>query len=252
MPSPPATVDDLGVEGALYLHALLAAQAGRRPVTPTRKLTLQAMGVLRDVGVIALPFPEARWAADPDAESTPLADLQWRYAWPAYARDQVRDALADFLGEVATDEGAVELRIRIWRVLLKAECQQYFEFQLARSYLPAECALDIEFLVGGPGVELSLAQWRYCLWAAVREGGALSARRCFDDATLRQRIFDEAKRRSGLIASGRWTTEGFGARADEPVSGLSRAFLRHLAPIGDAFFLAAPGVGPWRRAVSEG
>jgi hypothetical protein len=128
----------------------------------------------------------------------------------------------------------------LWNLLLKAEAQQYYEFQLMRAHLPAEWASDVDFLVSQPGVSLSLAQWRYCLWAAAREGAALSARRCYEPAHLRERMFEEARRRSASVASGRWTTNGFSPRADEPRSALSREFLRNFAPLGSAFFTAVP------------
>lgn len=243
----PPTIDDLGTDGALYLLALVSAQAGRRLVTPTRQLTLHALGVLKDQAVIAVPWPQARWDVEPRAQSTPLEDLQWRYDWAAYPAETVGDAIAEYLQQVPRDSYGIELRLRLWRELFTAESQQYFEFQLGRSHLPVEWAADTRYLVDAETYALSLAQWRYCFWAAVRQGGAMSAQRVYSLSAIRERVFEEARRRAASIASSRWSVQGYDARADEPLSALTRAFLRHLAPIGTAFYHQPPSASLWRR-----
>lgn len=246
----PPTIEDLGVDGALYLLALLLAQAGRRTVTPTRKLTLQALGTLRDQGVIALPWPSTQWEVEPDAETTPMEELQWRYTWTAYSRPGLTEALSDYLQNIPCNEEGVELRVRLWRLIFRAECQQFLEFHLTRSHLPVEWALDTPFLLDSQSSDLSLGQWRYCLWAAVRQGGAMSAQKIHSDAAIRERVFEEAKRRAGAIASGRWTVQGFDPREDEPFSALSRAYLRNFARIGPAFFQQPPSPRPWLKSAA--
>lgn len=243
----PSTVDDLGVDAALYLLALLLAQDRRRAVAPTRRLALSAMETLRDQGVIDVPWPLARWEADPAAETTPFEGLQWRYRWPAYHRELAAQALADFLEEIPRHEEAIALRIRLWKTLVAAEAQRFFDAQLERSLLPREWASDLQFVLDAQMDALSLAQWRYCVWAAVRQGAAMSAERRHSEATIRERVFAEIQRRASAIASGRWVMQGFDSRAGEAVSALSLAFLRHLAPIGAAYDQQAPSAAPWNR-----
>ncbi|MGY4516275.1 hypothetical protein [Lysobacter sp. HA18] len=233
------------MDGALFLLALLTAQSERRPVAPTRRMTLEGLGLLRDHAVIALPSPLPRWEAEPRAEETPMEGLQWRYDWSAYQRADLVAALSDYLESISTDEEAVELRLTTWRQLVKAECQQYFEFYLTRIHLPVDWAADVEFLLGNSAVELSLAQWRYCLWAAARQGGSMAAQKAYAETAIREAMFEDAKRRAAAIASGRWTTTGFDARPGEPASALTRVFLNHFARIGNIFYMQPPSPRPW-------
>lgn len=246
----PSSIDDLGVDGALYLLALLIAQSHRRAVTPTRQFTLQALSLLRDQGVIALPWPLPQWEVEPEAERTPFEDLQWRYSWLPGPRQELVERLAAYLEGVPRTEEGIELRVRLWQQLVRAESQQYLEWHLARSNLPVEWAVDSQFLINLPGQALSLGQWRYCLWAAVRHGSTLVAQQVHPLASIRERMFDEARRRSDAIASGRWTVPGFDARADEPGSALTRVYLEHLAQIGLGFYQLPPTAAPWRREMA--
>ena len=246
----PSSIDDLGVDGALYLLALLIAQSHRRAVTPTRQFTLQALALLRDQGVIALPWPLTRWEVEPEAERTPFEDLQWRYSWSTCPRQELIEQLGAYLEGVPLTEEGIELRVRLWQQRVRAESQQYLEWHLARSNLPIEWASDSQFLIDLPGHALSLGQWRYCLWAAVRHGSTLVAQLAHPLSSIRERMFDEARRRADAIASGRWAVPGFDARADEPGSALTRVYLEHLAQIGLAFYQVPPTATPWRREMA--
>lgn len=246
----PTSIDDLGVDGALYLLALLIAQSQRRAVTPTRQFTLQTLAILRDQGVIALPWPLPQWEVEPHAERTPFEGLQWRYSWSPCPRQELIERLGLHLRAVPLTEDGIALRVRLWQQLVRAESQQYLEWHLARSNLPIEWASDAQFLIDLPGHVLSLGQWRYCFWAAVRHGSTLVAQQVHPLASIRERMFDEARRRSDAIASGRWTVPGFDARADEPGSALTRVYLEHLAQIGAAFYQLPPTAAPWRREMA--
>lgn len=77
MASPvPATVDELGLQGCLYLWALLTGQARRLPIAPTKRMSLVVMALLQDHAVIEVPWPETRWEFKPDAQITPIEGLQ--------------------------------------------------------------------------------------------------------------------------------------------------------------------------------
>ena len=80
----PATVDELGLRGCLYLWALLTGQEYRLPVAQTKRMTLVAMGYLQERGVIEVPWPVARWELKPEAQITPIEGLQWHLSWTVY------------------------------------------------------------------------------------------------------------------------------------------------------------------------
>jgi hypothetical protein len=113
-PQPPPTIDDLGVRGSLYLSALLHGQGGRLPIAATRRATLAVLELLREFGVIEVPWPLERWPIQPDAEETPLENLQWRYAWGAYTREALPEALEDYLQSVPRDDYGLACRLQLW------------------------------------------------------------------------------------------------------------------------------------------
>ena len=100
MPGSPQTIDELGVQGCLALCALLEAQSRRAPVSPTEKMTLSLMGVLRDHGIIETPWPQKQWSLDPTADTTPKEGFQWRFSWESHIREGLEGFLEEFLGDV--------------------------------------------------------------------------------------------------------------------------------------------------------
>jgi hypothetical protein len=238
---PPPTIDDLGLPAALHLAALVESSQRRCRIAPTRRMTLALMGQLRDLGLIQVPWPEARWDAAPDAHETPIEGLQWRYAWAAYQPEGLPLALTDYLQAVPRDDFAIALRLKIWRELAIAEAEAFFEAQLAKHQFDAAWAQDLVFVHRDCGLELSAAQWRYCAWAATRQGAAFAQQqRVPDAARVREVIFAELRRRIGPVASGQWSNTSFVPYNPRPDSALSALFVEYLTSLGPAFWQHVP------------
>lgn len=240
-PTPPATIDDLGLPGALYLGALMESCGRRVPVAPTRRMTLAAMGQLRELGLIDVPWPEPRWEVATEARETPIEGLQWRFTWSAYESGRLAPALRDFLESVPRDDYAIALRLRLWRELALGEAERFFESQLSKHQFDPAWAQDLVFVDRECGFELSAAQWRYCAWAATRQGAAFTQQqRVPDPARVREVIFAELRRRVVPVGSGQWTNTSFVPFNVRPESALSALFVEHLTSLGELFWALVP------------
>lgn len=237
----PATVDDLGLTGALDLAALLIAHERRLRIAPTRRMSLAVMGRLRDAALIEVPWPALRWDVAPDAKETPIEGLQWKLVWDAYIPSGLIDALADFLQSIPRDDYGLALRLRLWRELAVAEGERYLEHLLEKHQFDAAWAQDLVFVQKECGLELSAAQWRYCAWAAVRQGGSFAQQqRIPNPAGVRDVIFAELRRRVGPVASGRWTNTSFMPRSTHADNALTHLFVEHLTTLGTLFWSLVP------------
>jgi hypothetical protein len=240
-PTLPATVDDLGLPGALDLGTLSLAQTRRLKVAPTRRATLAVLERLRHVGLINVPWPEPRWEVAPDARETPIEALQWRLAWTAYVPGELADACTDYLRSIPRDDYGIALRLRLWQELVIAEAESYFEYQLAKHQFDPAWAQDLTFVARDTRAEISAAQWRYCAWAATRQGATyLVQQRTPDPLRVREVIHAELGRRIGPVASGQWTNASFTPRSPCPDSALSRLFAFELTHLGALFWSMAP------------
>jgi hypothetical protein len=238
--TPPETIDDLGLPAALYLGALLEAQTGRARVAPTQRMTLVAMGQLRDCGLVEVPRPEARWEPAPNVLETPIEGLQWRYLWGAYPFESAAQGVREYLEFVPRDDLGTALRLKIWRELVVAEVERYFEQQLVRHHFEATWARDVVFVHKALGTELSAAQWRYCCWAATRHGASVALQqRGQEPERVREAIFVELQRRVGLVAAGQWATT-FVPYVMRPESALGRLFVSSLTHLADTFWTMPP------------
>ncbi len=113
-PSGVASIEALGLRGTLFLAALLAAQLRRIPVAPTRRSTLLVLDALRDLALIQVPWPADRWRIRPDAEVTPIEDLQWAFAWSTHERRHLLPVLEDQLGDMAHDVELADAKLELW------------------------------------------------------------------------------------------------------------------------------------------
>lgn len=240
-PTPHATLDDLGLPGALDLGALMHAQARRLKVAATRRMTLAVLERLRTLDLVDVPWPEARWEVAPDAWETPIEGLQWRLAWTAYVPADLSDACIDYLRSVPRDDYGIALRLRLWRDLVLAEAESYFEYQLEKHQFDAGWAQDLAFVARDMRADLSAAQWRYCAWAATRQGASYQLQqRSPDPVRVREVIHAELRRRIGPVASGQWSNASFVPRSPQPDNGLSRLFAFELTHLGAMFWAIAP------------
>jgi hypothetical protein len=234
------TVDDLGLQGCLALSALLMAQDHRLPVAPTRKMTLTAMGVLRDAGVIQVPWPEAHWTAVPEAQQTPIEQLQWKLDWFAYEPEWLRESLTDYLDQLPHDDYCIELRLQLWIDLVHGEAEWFFAQQLAKHHFDVAWAPDIAFVLKEmrPG-RLSASQWRYCGWAAARRGASVALQFGLQAPAVREAIYAELRKRAVNVASGAWAC-ALAPGNPAPPSALGRCFTRHLAKLGQTYWNSPP------------
>lgn len=201
--------------------------------------TLVAMGLLRDLKVIEVPWPHERWALQPDAEETPLEGLQWRYCWTTHTRDQLLPALEDYLESVPFDEYGLSIRLQFWKELAMSEVEGYLEFRLAKHRFAKAWARDLMFL-HPKSTLLSVAQWRYCVWAATRHGGSVAQQQAVGEpSAVREAIYSELRRRMVSVLGG-WRECAFLPTQLAPSNSLSRAFVSHLCPRGFDFWGTPP------------
>lgn len=258
MPTLPATLDDLGLTGALGLGALLLAQHRRLRVAPTRRMALAMLGRLRDVGLIDVPWPAPRWELVTDAQETPIEGFQWKLLWDAYVRADLLDAVIDYLRSIPRDDYGIAIRLRVWRELAVAEGERYLEYQLTKHQFDPTWAQDLVFVQKECGLELSAAQWRYCAWAAVRQGGSFAQQqRAPDPARVREVIFADLRRRVGPVASGQWANASFAPRTPHPDNALTQLFVDDLTVLGPMFWSFIPSelallAPPQAREASQG
>lgn len=238
----PATVDELGLQGCLYLWSLLTAQERRLPVAPTKRMTLIAMAVLQENGVIEVPWPEAQWNLKPDAMTTPIEGLQWRLTWEVYIPALLTVALEDYFATIEHDEFSMVVRLRLWKDLGSAESERFFENQLLKNRLPGDWAQDMTFAYRESNSVLTLAQWRYCAWAAVRRGASLAMQQGPQAGGLRDAIYQELRRRASAVASGTWTGCSFPPHSPIPESALARGYVQHLTNLGPLYWTGWPSV----------
>lgn len=237
----PQTIDELGTRGCLYLAALLAAQERRLAIAPTHRMALAVLGKLRDLGVIQVPWPAAQWPLLPDAEVTPIEGLHWRYAWPIYLRERLVDALEEHLEQVPRDDYGLADRGDLWLELCAAEAEAFFAHQLTKHRFDSAWAQDFAFVHREAKPPMSIAQWRYCAWAAVRNGASVAQKQAAPDpAAVREAVYGELRRRAARIRLGEWRGCAFPPFHAMPYSALSRAFTQHLAPLGMAFWTDPP------------
>lgn len=241
-PSAPATVDELGLQGCLYLWALLTGQEHRLPVAQTRRMTLVVMAYLLERGVIEVPWPEARWDVKPDARTTPIEGLQWRLIWTVYEPARLIEALDDYFDSLERDDFATAQRLRLWMELGSGEAERFFEQQLVKHRFCADWAQDVAFAYRESTAVLTLTQWRYCAWAAVRRGASMALQHGPQADGLRDTIYQELRRRAATVASGAWTGCSFPPYNPQPESSLGRGFVHRLTRLGALYWTGWPSV----------
>ncbi len=238
-PHAPATVDELGLQGCLYLWALLTGQKRRLPIAPTKRMTLVILALLQDQGVIEVPWPQMRWEFKPDAHTTPIEGLQWRLAWTVYEPGRLLEALDDYFDTLERDDFVTAFQLRLWTDIGSAETERFFEQQLAKHRFPGGWALDIAFAYRDCPV-LTLAQWRYCAWAAVRRGASLALQQGPQTDGVREAIYQEVRRRASAVASGAWSGCSFPPSSPHPESALGRGFAYRVTRLGPLYWTGWP------------
>lgn len=233
----PDTIDDLGVQGTLQLAALLKTSRERMPLAPTKAAAWEVLGNLKRLGLVDAPHPDAE--VGPSYHHTPMESLPWRFTWTAYIEDQVLPALLDYLRQLDRDEPALDLRVSAWREIALWEAQSFLEDQLVRHHFDVNWARDLSFVYHRAHPELSIGQWRYVAWAAVRHGASV-AQRLGTNASdhVREGIFKQLQSRIPYARS-TWAAS-FGGPPGPPKSSLSRTFACDLCSLDQYFWTAPP------------
>lgn len=226
----------------MALWALLAAQIRRLPVAPTTRMALGILALLRQQGVIDVPWPEARWVCQPDAQVTPIEGLQWRLAWTVYETPLLCDALEDYFESIDADDTVEVVHLHLWVELGAAESERFFEQQLNKHHFPSGWAQDMTFVYGETAPGMTLAQWRYCAWAAVRHGASVAMQRGPNANGIRDAIYSELRRRSASVRRGAWPGCALVPFDPSPESALARCFVRHVTRLGALYWTERPSV----------
>lgn len=232
----PPTLDDLGLPGAVYLWALLHAQQNRVPIAPTPESVDDVLTVLEQQQIIAV-------APEPAAHSdkiTPLEGIRWRWTWAAYTVDGAIPAVEDYLTSLPRDEQALELGLVLWQRLVVAESQAFYAQQLIRCQFNSQWQIDMAFAQNLGKVVLSIAQWRYCAWAAVRKGATLACQNGASQEELREGMYRELTRRAAALAVGRYGNCAFHPFVVQPPSALARGFATQWFSLGVAYWGMPP------------
>jgi hypothetical protein len=206
-------------------------------------MTLAVLDLLREQSVIEVPWPDTRWTVKPDAEETPLEGLQWRLTWNVYLPGALVTALEDYLSTVEIDDLGLAIRLRLWVEIGGAEVERFFDQQLVKHGLPSDWAKDMAFAYRESSDRLSLAQWRYCAWAAVRRGASLVMQQgglCSE--RIRELVYHELRRRASTVATGAWPKCALPPYDPISESALARGYLQLLSPLGMAYWNSRPSI----------
>lgn len=242
MTQAPATVDELGLQGCLYLWALLTAQDRRLPVAPTRRMAFVVLAGLHGRGVIDVADADSDWEFKPDARVSPIEGFRWRLTWMVYEPHLLTTALEDYFDTLEWDDFMTAARLCLWTELGSAEAEHFFEQQLVKHKFPAEWAQDMAFAYREKAPTLTIAQWRYCAWAAVRRGASMALQQSPQAEGLREAIYQEIRCRAVSVASGAWKGCSFPPFNLEPHNALGRGFASLVTHLGPLYWTAWPSI----------
>lgn len=232
-----ATLEELGLRGTLFLAALLKAHADRLALAPTHHSALLVLDTLRGMGVIQVPWPDQRWQIRPDAYVTPLEGLQWAFSWPSHDPTHLLPALEDQLMDWGTEPILEAQRMDAWQELALWETESFLEQQLRKHQFDTEWARDVAFIFPTAPSHLPIARWRYCCWAAVRQGASVALCQSAPDAAgVREAIFQEMRKRLRYMASGPPHIGMFTPFQASPSSALAQLFVEHVIPMDWAYW----------------
>jgi len=240
-PSPKS--DGLGALDWLYLAALLMAQDQRLPIAPTLRVSLEVMSQLRDLGLIEVPWPETKWDAVLPAEEAPIERLQWRRCWSG-DHTGLLESVQERLRQ-ARDEGvSLDSRLRVWQELAAAEAESYFEQQLLKHQFDSAWARDLAYAIRDANVALSIAQWRYCCWAATRHGASVALRgNGCNLSPVREAIYAELGKRAHYVGTGVWNGCSFPPSSPVPKNALARIFASDWTQLDADYWVVPPAIG---------
>lgn len=245
-------LEDLDVYAACGLHALVLSRDIRRPVTPTRTATIRMLEALRTRGIIEVPWPQAQWELPPRGYLAPVEQLGWDYVWKEIELGGLGRAIEVHLDDRCRDDIFKDQLVEVWRELVRAECVEYFEYQLGKHGMDRSWSCDLDWLPKSFQDELSLARWKYLIWSAVRQGAMESLASGFDAAQTRNAIAAMLTNPLRLGYARRPEFHGFAPKVASPHSLMAQFFVGSAAQLGMAYWEEAPSrVGLRRRDVAS-
>lgn len=236
---PCPSIENLAAPGCLFLLALVMAQEQRLPVSPTFRVSLEALDLLNTLGVIETPAPATPWAETVEALETPIERFRWRRRWDEHT--DLPKVLLRRINEARASGDDISMQLRVWRVLVLAEVEQYFEQQLIKHHFDRLWANDLSYIYRHAEVGLSIAQWRYCCWAATRQGASIALQTRQSDAeVVREAIYLELGKRARHVSKPSWDKCSFPPSNALPKSALARLFASEWTQLGADYWILPP------------
>jgi hypothetical protein len=229
---------DLNLFDVAGVIALMRSVGTRRPLCPTEAMSLNLMARLAEIGVIECGWPE-EWSPDSAVHLTPGEGVAWRYDPSAPEELALHAYSITHLVTAATDPETEPERTEFWWRLAEAEAESYLSYQLDRYRLNPAWATEISkyFRSVGP---LTIAEWRYCVWAAARRGAAEYLSSDGDEDATSHAVLTELLWRARQIHSGTWANMSFVPLQREPYTLLAQVFAQFLVPPGLDYWTSAP------------
>jgi hypothetical protein len=243
-PVPSRCLEDLDLYSSCGLAALSQSRELHRPVTPTQAMTVRLLQVLQERGIIALPWPQARWELPPRGYLAPLEQLGWDYIWSAHELGGLGHAVESALYDRPRDGPYVDDLVTVWRALIQAESVEYFEFQLGKHRLDRSWSCDLDWLPRHYADDLSLARWKYLIWSAVRHGAMQCLGTGFDARQTRDAIATTLASPHRLGYAVRGEFEGFLPKMAQPHSLMAALFVR-VTGLGRSYWTQPPSLLGW-------
>ncbi|MET7140104.1 hypothetical protein M3S04_03970 [Xanthomonas sp. PPL139] len=217
-------------------YAFVRAAQESAPISPTPTLSRLLLEELARAGVLK-PTASAPNVLDP---------WGWHYADTVGDTSDLSAHLLVIINSIATQPAADVARLWLWRQLIDAESEAHMADLLARHQLGALRALITH--VHPHWQDHSLCRRRYLGWYAVRGAAAAFLRTDGDDQMTALTLLGELRRRS------QWLAHQFHQHAVGPAqycfppsptarqSLLSQVFLKHIAPLGRAYWREVPSL----------
>lgn len=255
MSTTPETIHELGLRDCLYLWALLVAQNNRLAIAPTKRMAFEVLSKLQERGIVELGGTEPDWEFRTGTKITPMENLRWRMTWTTYVAELLTDALEDYFDTVTRDACLMETALKIWNELASAESEGFFEQQLVKHGFAPEWAQDMSFAIRNSTKTLTIAQWRYCGWAAVRRGASMALQQNLQPEGLREIMYEEILRRAAFTAGGASDRCSLPPFKPRPTSALAFGFAYEVTSLESSYWTATPSLeticGIWTGAHSR-
>ena len=125
-----------------------------------------------------------------------------------------------------------------WR-LAEAEAESYLSYQLGKHRLNPIWATQISkyFRSVGP---LTIAEWRYCAWAAARRGAAEYLSTDGEEDATSHAVITELLWRARQLHSGAWSNMSFVPLQREPYTLLAQVFAQFVVPPDFDYWTSTP------------